>query len=85
VNPVEWESVGDTGWWMLLRCGECGTAREVTVSDDEAARFDIALTRRTSPIQRAVERLDLERMAADVETLILALQRDLIDAGDFAR
>ena len=31
VNPVDWEPVGDTQWWMLLRCGACDTWREVTV------------------------------------------------------
>jgi uncharacterized Zn finger protein len=85
VNPMAWEPVGEHAWWMLLRCGECGTAREVTVADDEADRFDVALNRRATPIARALERLDLERMATDVETLIVALRRDLIDASDFAR
>jgi hypothetical protein len=85
VNPMAWEPVGEDAWWMLLRCGECGIAREVTVADDEADRFDLALNRRATPIARALERLDLERMAAEVETLIVALRRDLIDASDFAR
>jgi hypothetical protein len=37
------------------------------------------------PIARAVRKLDLERMAATVESLIVALQRDLIGPADFAR
>jgi hypothetical protein len=85
VNPVEWESAGDDHWRMFLRCGDCYASREVTVSDHVAQRCDRELHRRTLPIARAVERLDLERMKADAETLIAALRLDLIDAADFAR
>jgi hypothetical protein len=85
VNPVEWAAVEDHSWWMLLRCAQCGHSREVTVSNAEAERFDEALDSRADPIARAVRKLDLERMAATVESLIVALQRDLIGPADFAR
>ena len=85
VNPVEWSAVEDHSWWMLLRCAQCEHSREVTVSNAEAERFDEALDSRADPIARAVRKLDLERMAATVESLIVALQRDLIGPADFAR
>ena len=85
VNPVEWTAIEDHSWWMLLRCAQCQHSREVTVSNAEAERFDEALDSRADPIARAVRKLDLERMAATVETLIVALQRDLIGPADFAR
>jgi hypothetical protein len=85
VNPVEWTAIEDHSWWMLLRCAQCEHSREVTVSNSEAERFDEALDSRADPIARAVRKLDLERMAATVETLIVALQRDLIGPADFAR
>lgn len=85
VNPVEWTAIEDHSWWMLLRCAQCAHSREVTVSNAEAERFDEALDSRADPIARAVRKLDLERMAASVETLIIALQRDLIGPADFAR
>ena len=85
VNPVEWSAIEDHSWWMLLRCAQCGHSREVTVSNAEAERYDEALDSRADPIARAVRKLDLERMAATVETLIVALQRDLIGPADFAR
>jgi hypothetical protein len=85
VNPVEWTAIEDHSWWMLLRCAQCEHSREVTVSNAEAERFDEALDSRADPIARAVRRLDLERMATTVETLIIALQRDLIGPADFAR
>jgi hypothetical protein len=85
VNTIEWDAVGEDRWWMLLRCGECGVVREVTVSDGDAQRFDAELNKRALPIARAAHRLDLDRMAAQAATLIAALERDLIDAADFAR
>jgi hypothetical protein len=85
VNPVEWSAIEDHSWWMLLRCAQCDHTREVTVSNTEAERYDAALDSRADPIARAAHRLDLERMAATVESLIVALQRDLIGPADFAR
>ena len=85
VNPVEWTAVEDHSWWMLLRCAQCEHQREVVVDNDEAARFDEALDRRADPIARTLHRLDTDRMKTWVETLTVALQRDLIDAADFAR
>jgi len=84
VNPVSWEPLGDCHWWMLLHCGECDAWREVTVSDAEAQRFDVELDRRADILARAAARLDRQRMAADVETMIAALRRGLIDAADFS-
>jgi hypothetical protein len=85
VNTIEWEPVGHDRWWMLLRCGECGVMRDVTVSDADAQRFDAELNKRATPLARAADRLDRERMAAQAATLIAALENDLIDASDFAR
>ncbi len=85
VNPIEWSAIEHHAWWMHLRCGQCDHTREVIVSNTEAERFDEALDSRADPIARAVHKLDLERMAATVEALIVALQRDLIGPADFAR
>jgi hypothetical protein len=84
VNPVDWEPV-DAGWWMLLRCGECDTWREVTVGDEVAEQFDAALNRRADVLARALERIERQEMVADVELITAALRRGLIDATDFAR
>lgn len=85
VNPVEWETEGDDHWRMLLRCGSCGVSREVTVTHDEAQRFDRELNRRAQPIARTADRLERDRMKRETEALIAALRLDLIDAADFAR
>ena len=85
VNPVDWEPVGDTHWWMLLRCGACDTWREVTVTNEIAARFDLELDRRMDIVARALERLDRTRMVTEVETMIQALRHGLVEPADFAR
>jgi len=85
VNPFAWRPVEDHSWWMHLRCAQCQHEREVVVSNAQAERFDEALDRRADPIARTLHRLDGDRMRAWVESVTVALQRDLIDAADFAR
>jgi hypothetical protein len=85
VNPVTWEERGETRWWIRLRCGECGYVREVEVSNEEARRFDRELDRGVGDIAATVARLERDGMIADAEVLTAALQRDLIDPGDFCR
>jgi hypothetical protein len=85
VCPMEWETAGEEHWRMQLRCGACGAWREVLVTNDEASEFDLVLDRHCAQILRAVRKLELEEMEADLETFVTALDRDLIDASDFAR
>lgn len=85
VNPVSWHEEGETHWWIRLRCGECGLVREVEVTNEEAQRFDGELDRGLKQIASDFARLDRERMIADSDMLMAALQRDLIDPGDFCR
>jgi hypothetical protein len=84
VCPTDWEPEDAQRWWMRLRCGECGHVREVVVDNREAAAFDVHLSWQTAKIERALARLDQERMAAQVEQFVTALAHDLVDAGDFA-
>jgi hypothetical protein len=83
VHPVDWCEADDEHWWMLLRCGQCSAEREVTIGDDVAKRYSNDLDTAQREIDRAVQRLDGERMAAETEIFVEALERDLIDAGDF--
>jgi hypothetical protein len=82
--PISWEETDETHWWIRLRCGECQVWRDVVVGDDEAAALERTLGTHTALIERAVARLDLERMATDLGVLITALERDLIDPSSFA-
>jgi hypothetical protein len=85
VCPIDWEPDGPDHWRIALRCGECESWREVRVTNAEAKEFDYALDTQCSQIQRALDRLERERMEAELDALVVALERDLIDAGDFAR
>ena len=82
--PVESEALDDGRWELRLRCGQCGTYRDVVVSDDVAKRYDLDLQRGMAEIAAALERHDHERMTAEARVFIAALRHDLIDAGDFA-
>ena len=84
VVPVWWEDVDEHRWHMLLRCGECGTFRDVIVPNDVARAYERDLDRGTAEIGAALARLDRDRMTVQADAFIVALRRDLIDAGDFA-
>jgi hypothetical protein len=85
VHPLEWREADSKHWWMRLRCGSCFREREVTVPDEVAQRFGHDLDAAEHEIGHALERLDHERMVIEVEAFAEALERDLIDADDFAR
>lgn len=84
VNPVEWQPVGSEQWWILLHCGECGTWRDITVTNAVAARYDLELDRCAKVLAASLNRMDRERMAGQVEAMTIALNLGLIDAADFA-
>jgi hypothetical protein len=84
VNPVDWEPAGPDHWWLLLRCGECETWREVTVANAVARRYDAELDRRADILATSLQRLDRERMIVEAEAMTIALRLSLIDAADFA-
>jgi uncharacterized Zn finger protein len=85
VHPVEWSPHDSENWWMLLRCGACGTSREETVSDSDAELYDRELDQAEHRMRRAADRLSQERLAEQAESFVTALELDLIGAEDFAR
>lgn len=84
VCPIEWEPADEDHWLITTRCGQCGVWRDLSLTNDEASAWDLRLDREMEPIRRAVRRLDRERMAAEADAFIAALEHDLIDAADFA-
>ena len=81
--PVEAEALDHGRWDLRLRCGQCGTYRDLVVTDDVAKRYDLDLQRGMAEIAVALELQDQERMTAEANVFIAALRHDLIDAGDF--
>lgn len=83
VCPVDWEERGRGWWWLRLRCGECGTFRQVVIDDAEAARFEIDLEEAADEIAEALYAFERECMLSEGRCWTRALQLDLIDASDF--
>ena len=81
---MDWAPCDDAHWHIELRCGDCAHRWELVVDDSRAARFDMELDGDQRTIRRTLSRLDLERMAAEVETFAAAVSRDLIEPTDFA-
>ena len=75
---------GEWHWAIALRCGDCGRWSELVTTNEAAAMVEVALARDFDEMAAAAQRLDLERMAVQVEAFVTALDRDLIDAADFA-
>jgi hypothetical protein len=84
VVPVWWEELDAERWHMLLRCAQCETYREIVVGNDVAKAYDRDLQRGMDVIAAALEKTDRARMAEEALVFIAALERDLIDAADFA-
>jgi hypothetical protein len=84
VVPVFAEAIDLGRWDMRLRCGRCETFRDIIVSDDDASRYDRDLSQGMAEIAAALRREDRDRMAAETQLFIAALEHDLIDAADFA-
>ncbi len=84
VCPVEWEPADDAHIWVLLRCGECGTWRDAEFTDEALDRFDRRLDEATMQIATAADRLHTDWRSTEVDAFAAALDRDLIDAGDFS-
>jgi hypothetical protein len=83
VHPIEWGEASDTQMWVRLRCGECETWREDVFGDDELERYERKLDDDAEQIGEAAQRLHAEWRAAEADAFAVALERDLIDAGDF--
>jgi hypothetical protein len=75
---------GPDDWVIGLRCGDCESWQELTVSHRAMARLEHQLIAGRHAIERDLGALERTRMVGYIETFIVALERDLIDAGDFA-
>jgi hypothetical protein len=84
VCPIEWEPADSEHWHITTRCGQCGVWHELSLTNEQAKVWDVQLDEQMRPILRAAARLDSERMEAEVDAFIAALEHDLIDAADFA-
>ena len=82
--PTEWAPSDDEHWAIDLRCGDCGHEWDAVIDNRRAARYDVELDGDMDAIRRTLQRLDLARMATEVDAFAAALSRDLIEPVDFA-
>lgn len=83
VYPVTWTESGPADWWLLLRCGGCGTWRDVVASNSVVAAFDRRLDREMDVMRAAAERLARESLSAQADAFGAAMRLDLLSADDF--
>ena len=81
--PVTWTESGADAWWLLLRCGGCGSWRDVVASNSAVAAFDRVLDEGSAEIELEADRLGRESLRAEADALGTALDLDLIGADDF--
>jgi len=85
VYLVRWHEADERHWWVLLRCGECGSWRDGRFTDEVLQRFDRRLNEELERIAEAADRLHREWRSTEADVFAAALERDLIDVGDFTR
>ncbi len=83
VSVVRCTNAGDDSWWLLLRCGDCGTWHETFARGDALRALRRASALSLETIAEAVNRLDLDRMSSEVEAFSQGLELGLIEADDF--
>jgi hypothetical protein len=83
VHPITWTESGPADWWLLLRCGECGTRRDVVASNLVVAEFDRVLDEELDRIKLTADRLERETLRAQADSFGTALRMDLLTADDF--
>jgi hypothetical protein len=82
---VEMHEHGLSRWWLRLRCGACAGWRVEILDSAAAERFHDDYESHIAAIKATADRLDRERLEAEIDVFAEALARDLIDAADFAR
>jgi hypothetical protein len=83
VYPLQWEERGDEGWHITRRCPSCEWRHEGEFAQDEVEEFDDMLNEGTECLLTGLRNLSKSNMAADIETLIEAINEDRILPMDF--
>ena len=83
VHPVERARVDDASWRVRLRCPDCETHREVVLSRSGVERLEREQYHGARALAREVERLSRRNFEDAVETIVRALELDLIQPTDF--
>jgi hypothetical protein len=83
VSVVRCTNAGSDSWWLLLRCGGCGTWHETFERGDALRPLRRATAESLETVAERWKRLDLDRMSWQIEAFTQALKCDLIAPDDF--
>jgi len=83
VYPVTWQERGDGTWLLDRRCPNCEWRNTGEHAHDEIEPFDDAIEVGTEELLTELRTWTYANMSDDVEALISALDRDLIQPIDF--
>ncbi len=84
VQPTGWEQTRDeTCWRIWRRCPDCAWEGEGVHGEAEIDRFDEELDFGTRELAGELKTLERSNMLHAVETMITALEADLIGPEDF--
>lgn len=85
VQPILWRPTRTDGvWFVALRCPDCGATRHGFTDEAELERLEDAMNAGFDAMRRALDDLTGERMRADCERLIGAINAGAITPEDFA-
>jgi hypothetical protein len=84
VSSTEREPLEQPHVNIALRCGSCGTWRRVLTNCWAADAFERGLARDRGRMAGMLARFERDQMQRAIHALKTALDRDLVDAGDFA-
>jgi hypothetical protein len=83
VYPFDWDEHGETMWWVIARCGNCDTYREVILTNEEVEDWDIWLDDTADEIMREYKKLVRENMKDEIKRFSKLLELDIIMPDDF--
>jgi hypothetical protein len=83
VSVVRCTNAGDDSWWLLLRCGGCGTWHETFARGDALRALRQATAKGLETVAEGLKRRALDQMSLQVEAFSQALELDLIGPDDF--
>jgi hypothetical protein len=83
VSMIRCTRAGSGSWWLLLRCGDCGTWHETFARDEAVSALRRAIAHGRETVAETIRWLDLERMGSQADAFSQALELGLIGADDF--
>jgi hypothetical protein len=84
VQPTRWEQTEVRGQWRLWRrCPECEWNCDAVHGEREIDAYDEVLDAGTQELNDVLGRLQRENMQRVADSLVAALEADLITADDF--